>query len=288
MILVTAATGELGNHVIRKLLKRVPPQRVAVAVREPRRAHHFAAQGIAVRRADYDDPVEAWVPVLFDVKHLLLISSPEFDVDKRVAQHQRVIDAAASLHIPQVAYTSFLGAGTPRPGGFNAHYLTERAIEQAGLGYTFLRNPFYTEAVLPKAFLEESIKTGVVTSAAGTHPVNSATRADLAEAAAAVLTTDGHEKQAYELTGPPWTYPQLAAILAQWTALPIEVRDVPLRELGSMAFVAELIAEGYFERSTPQLEQLIGRPPMDLEQYVKNVLGPVKDELVRESVIAGG
>lgn len=67
---------------------------------------------------------------------LFLISSPEFDVEKCVAQHKRVIDAAAALHVRQVAYTSFLGADTPSAGGFNAHYLTERALERCGLAYT--------------------------------------------------------------------------------------------------------------------------------------------------------
>jgi NAD(P)H dehydrogenase (quinone) len=73
-----------------------------------------------------------------DVDRLLLISSPEFDVEKRVAQHQRVIDAAVALHVRHVAYTSFIGSDTPRPGGFNAHYVTERALERCGIAYTFL------------------------------------------------------------------------------------------------------------------------------------------------------
>jgi NAD(P)H dehydrogenase (quinone) len=283
MILVTAATGEFGNHVIRKLLKRVPPEKLAVAVRNPGRAHHFAGQGVTVRRADYDDPPQSWIPALVDVDRLLLISSPEFDVEKRVAQHQRVIDAAAAAHVGLVAYTSFIGADTPRPGGFNAHYLTERALEQSGLAYTFLRNPLYTESALPKEFLQESVKEGEVKSAAGAHAVNTATRADLAEAAAVVLTTNGHERTAYDLTGPPWTFPQLANVLTRFTGLPIGLRDVRPEELGPMAFIVELIAEGLFERSTPHLEQLIGGPPIDLEQYVKNVLGPIKDSLVRES-----
>jgi NAD(P)H dehydrogenase (quinone) len=123
----------------------------------------------------------------------------------------------------------------------------------------------------------------VVENAAGTHSVNTATRADLAEAAAVVLTTEGHERTAYELAGPPWTFPQLAAILARFTELPIEVRDVQPEELGPMAFLVELIAEGFFERNTPHLEHLIGRRPIDLEQYVRNVVGPMKDSLLRES-----
>jgi NAD(P)H dehydrogenase (quinone) len=69
---------------------------------------------------------------LLGVDRLLLISSPEFDVEKRVAQHRNVIGAAAALGVKLVAYTSFIGADTPRPSFFNAHYSTERALEQSG------------------------------------------------------------------------------------------------------------------------------------------------------------
>jgi NAD(P)H dehydrogenase (quinone) len=282
MILVTAATGEFGNLVIRKLLKRVPPQKVAVAVRNPGKAQHLAARGVTVRKADYDDPV-SWIPALLGVERVLLISSPEFDVEKRVAQHQRVIDAASALGVKRLAYTSFIGADTPRPNLFNAHYFTERAIEHTGLAYTFLRNSLYTESIVPKSFLEECVKHGVVKSATSSRSVNSATRADLAEAAAVVLTTDGHERKAYELTGPPWTFAQLAAILTRVTGLPIEVREVPPEELGAMAFVFTLMCEGFFERSTTHLTDLIRRPPIDLNQYVNGVLGPTKDSLLRKS-----
>jgi NAD(P)H dehydrogenase (quinone) len=280
MILVTAATGEFGNLVIRKLLKRVSANEVAVAVRNPGKAHHFVARGVTVRQADYDEP-DSWIPALMGVDRLLLISSPEFDVAKRVAQHQRVIDAAAVLSVDLVAYTSFIGASTPRPGGFNAHYFTERALERSGLGYIFLRNPLYTESILPKEFLQESVKSGIVKSAAGTRSVNSATRGDLAEAAAVVLTSQGHERKAYDLTGPPWSFPQLAALLTRITGLPIELRDVPAEKMGAMAFLFTLIADGFFERATPDLAQLIGRRPINLDHYVKSVLG--KNSLLRAS-----
>jgi NAD(P)H dehydrogenase (quinone) len=276
MILVTAATGEFGKRVVRALLKRVAPETVAVAVRNPAKANDFAARGVAVRKADYDDP-DSWVRALIGVDRLLLISSPEFDIEKRVAQHRHVIAAAAVLGVRFVAYTSFIGAGGPRPSLFNAHYLTERIIEQSGVAYAFLRHPLYTESILPNDFLQECITREEVKTSAATRSVNSATRADLAEAAAVVLTSEGHERKAYELTGPPWTYAQLAAFLTRLTGVPIEVREVPPEELGGMAFLFTLIAQGFFERDTPHLAQLLGRRPIDLERYVRKVLGPSKD-----------
>jgi NAD(P)H dehydrogenase (quinone) len=285
MILVTAATGELGTFIIRKLLKRVAAHTVAVAVRNPDRAHHFKAAGVTVRRADYDEPAEAWVPALLGIDRVLLISSPDVDVEKRLAQHQHVIDAAAAIGVKLLAYTSVIGADAPGRSGLQAHYLTERAIERSGLPYAFLRNPFYTDAVLPKAFLQAAVDSGVLQSAAGTRSANSAIRADLADAAAAVLASDGHDRKAYDLTGPLWTFPQLASILTRIAGRPVELRDVSPARLGAAGWVHSLIADGLFERSTLHLEQLIGRRPADVDHYVRSTLGMsiVKDPVLRES-----
>jgi NAD(P)H dehydrogenase (quinone) len=272
MILVTAATGQFGTFVIRKLLKHVPAQTVAVAVRNPRKAHHYASVGVSIRRADYDEP-ESWPPAMLGIDRVLLISSPEVDVAKRLAQHQRVIAAAAALGVKLIAYTSAIGADKPSRSGLHAHYLTERALEQSGLTYTFLRHTLYTESVLPKELLQTAVNSGVLQSAAGTRSVTSAIRGDLAEAAAAVLTGDGHERRAYDLTGPPWTFAQLAGVLTHVTARHVELREVAPTKLGASAWIHTLIADGLFERDTPDLSRLIERRPTDLDQYVKTTLG---------------
>ena len=49
MIVVTAATGQLGQLVIDELLRTVPAERIAAAVRNPGKAAGLAARGIAVR-----------------------------------------------------------------------------------------------------------------------------------------------------------------------------------------------------------------------------------------------
>jgi uncharacterized protein YbjT (DUF2867 family) len=56
MILVTGATGELGRHVMDGLLGKVPAAKLVVAVRNVAKAVDFAARGVAVRHADYDQP----------------------------------------------------------------------------------------------------------------------------------------------------------------------------------------------------------------------------------------
>ena len=51
MIVITGATGNLGQHVIASLLKSVPAANIIAAVRNPAKAADLAAQGVQVRQA---------------------------------------------------------------------------------------------------------------------------------------------------------------------------------------------------------------------------------------------
>jgi NAD(P)H dehydrogenase (quinone) len=50
MIVVTGATGRLGQLVIDGLLQRVPAAEIVAAVRTPAKAASLAARGVTVRR----------------------------------------------------------------------------------------------------------------------------------------------------------------------------------------------------------------------------------------------
>jgi NAD(P)H dehydrogenase (quinone) len=58
MIVVTGATGQLGQLVIDGLLQRVPAEQVVAAVRTPAKAAPMAARGVTVRAADYNEPAQ--------------------------------------------------------------------------------------------------------------------------------------------------------------------------------------------------------------------------------------
>lgn len=76
MILVTGATGKLGRHVMEGLLRKVPAAELAVAVRNVAKAADFAARGVAVRHADYDQP-DTLVAAFTGIEKVLLISGSE-------------------------------------------------------------------------------------------------------------------------------------------------------------------------------------------------------------------
>lgn len=125
MIVITGATGNLGQHVIASLLKTVAANTIIAAVRNPAKAASLAALGVQVRQADYNDG--ASLDAAFQgASKVLLISSSE--VGQRAQQHQNVIDAAGRAGVALLAYTSVLRADTTPLGLAAEHVVTEAAI----------------------------------------------------------------------------------------------------------------------------------------------------------------
>ena len=226
---------------------------------------------MSARQADYDD-LSSLHAAFEGVDDLLFISSPEFEIPTRMAQHERVIEGAKRAKVRHVAYTSFLGAQNEQPGGFNAHYLTERALEKSGLTSTFLRHPFYTESLVNQGLLQDVIASGRLKDASGGRAVNTATRADLAAAAAAVLTGSGDKGKPLELTGTPWTFAQLAAAIGRATGRSSSIEKISSKEAGPFGWLFDLIAAGLYERETPDLARLLGRRPTSIDDFAANLV----------------
>ncbi|MEV6931782.1 NAD(P)H-binding protein [Dactylosporangium sp. NPDC051485] len=264
---MTGASGALGRLVVRRLLELVPAERIVAVVRNEGKVRDLAERGVQVRLGDYDDP-DGLERAFGGIGRLLIISSPDLDTDRRTRQHRHAAEAAARAGAGLVAYTSFLGADAQPEGPNAAHHATERAIRETGRPYTFLRNPFYTDAFIHPG-LRQAVGAGELTSGTGGRALNTASRRDLAAAAAEVLTTDGHEGRAYDLTGPLWTYPELAAALQARFQTPVSYREQP--PPGPMAFLHALAKGGALERQTGDLQRLLGRPPATLEETVAAV-----------------
>ncbi|MCS7479011.1 SDR family oxidoreductase [Umezawaea endophytica] len=276
--LITGATGKLGGLTTGHLLDRVPATEVAVSVRDPAKAAALAAKGVDVRRGDFDRPEEL---DFTGVDRLLLISADGPD-DVRITKQAAAVRAARDAGVGHIAYTSVVDAPTTPIGFARVHRATEEVIAASGIPYTFLRNAMYHENyTLP---LAAAYERGALISAAGDGGNATASRDDLALAAAVVLSTDGHENTAYELTGPrAWTFAELAALASRATGKPLahqEVRPVDylaeLRAGGVPDFLAELfvdhhahIRDGVLSTVRPDLEELVGRPLTTIEQAVR-------------------
>lgn len=281
MIVITGATGNLGQHVIANLLKSVPAANIIAAVRNPAKAADLAAKGVQVRQADYNDGASLDAAFKGATK-ILLISSSE--VGQRAQQHQNVIDAAKRAGVSLLAYTSVLRADTSPLGLAAEHVITEAAIRASGLPYTFLRNGWYLEN--HTEHLAPVLEHGVVLGAAQNGRFSSAARADYAAAAAAVLVS-AQPQAIYELAGDHgFTLAEYAAEVARQSGKAIVYKDLPqadfkaaLVSVGVPEGFADLLADsdagaakGGLEDHGKQLSALIGRPTTTLLDAVKAAL----------------
>ncbi|MDX2560025.1 SDR family oxidoreductase [Streptomyces sp. TX20-6-3] len=285
-LVVTGATGQLGRLVIDALLSSptVPAESVVAVVRDKAKAADLAERGVELRIADYSKP-ETLAGAFEAGDRVLLISGSE--VGQRVAQHSAVIDAAKAAGVAQLAYTGVLGGDEADFDLAAEHKVTEQLILDSGLPYTFLRNGWYTENYT--ANLAPVLAHGAVVANAGEGRVASATRADYAAAAAAVLAgpAEEHLNRAYELSGDTaWSFAEYAAEVAAQTGREITYTNVPaeahlaiLTGAGVPAPFAEILVDvdraverGALARRTGDLARLIGRPTTPVAVTIKEAL----------------
>lgn len=283
-LFVTGATGQLGRLVIGELLKRVPADSIVAGVRslDHEVAGHLRAQGVEIRIADYAAP-DTLSAAFEGVDRLLMISSTAGP--DRVTQHQNIINAAKAASVGLLAYTSLLHADTATSGLAADHKATEKALRASGLPFVLLRHGWYTEN--HTSSVQPALQYGAVIGSAGQGRFSSATRADYAEAATVVMTTDGQEGRVYELAGDEsYDLTDLAKTIASAASKPVTYQDLPkgrfmqtLIGMGLPGVVAELIADSDIAASKNELEDngrqlstLIGRPTTPHRETVEKAV----------------
>ncbi|THA36805.1 SDR family oxidoreductase [Streptomyces sp. A1547] len=281
-IVVTGATGALGRLVVEELLNRVPAERVAVVVRSKEKAADLAERGVEVRVADYDAP-ETLAAAFRSGDRVLLISGNE--VGRRVPQHTAVIEAAQAAGVAQLAYTGILGGPEADFDLAAEHKVTEQAILDSGLPYTFLRNGWYHENYTHH--LATVLEHGAVVGSAGEGRIASAARADYAAAAAVVLTGEGHLNQVYELSGDTaWSLAEYAAEIAAQSGKEVAYTEVPADAhlsiltgagvpQGFAAILVDVdaaISRGRLAHTGRDLSRLIGRPTTPVAHAITSAL----------------
>ena len=271
---VTGSTGGLGERVARRLADQGVEQRLLVrdAARAPRLEH-----ASVVEFGGYDD-TEGMRRALDGIETLLFVSAAE-DPD-RVALHRGAIDAAVAAGVGRIVYTSFVAAAPDSTFTFGRdHFHTEEHIKQSGASYTFLRDNIYIDFIPLLCGAD-----GVIRGPAGEGRVAAVARDDIADVAAAVLTGEGHEGQAYDLTGPEaFTLTEAAAELSRITGRPVAFEDESVEEAfesrrpsGAPDYMIEgwvttytAIAAGDLEAVSDCVERFCDREPQRLGDWLR-------------------
>jgi NAD(P)H dehydrogenase (quinone) len=290
MILVTGATGQYGTKVLEHLLaKGIEAQHLSALVRDAAKGQGIQDQGIELRVGDYSD-VDALVQAFQGVDKLLLVSSNDRGaVENRTAHHLNVINAAKVAQVKHLVYTSFVTKpvfqDSAIAGFLTSHAQTEQAIKDSDLTYTILQNGIYLE-MIPLFAGAQVAETGVLLFPAQAGKANWVLRAELAEAAAHVLTTQGHENKTYVLTNPEATsFQDIARDLSDSLGKDIRYQSpsteefqailqqagVPEGYIGLFITWARAVAQGMLEVEDSTLATFLGRQPTTTVQFITQV-----------------
>ncbi len=278
---VTGATGKLGRLVLDELLRQANPGDIVALARDPSTLSDYAAKGIDVRRADYDDPASLDA-ALHGVDRVLLISGNA--VGQRERQHGAVIEAAKRDGVSYLAYTSILNAQASKLMLAPEHVATEKLLEGSGLNYDVLRMPWYSENYV--GALGPSIEHGAIYGATGEGKLSTATRSDLAAAAVGALMKSPGGRT-YELAGNhPWTMQEFAEEVSRQAGKPVEYVNqsesdyaktlegagLPPPVATLLASTSYLAGHGELYSDSTDLSDLAGRPSTPIQETIRQAL----------------
>lgn len=276
----------MGSSTIDSLLKKgYFSTNIAALVRNEEKAVELKSKGIAIRIGDYDN-YESLVQAFTGVEKLLLVSGT--NLSNRKNQHENVIKAAKEAGVKHIFYTSFERKNDTEtsPIAFigKSHIETENLIKASGLTYTIFKNNLYLDA-LPMFFGDQVLTTGIFLPA-GDAQSAFASRNDMAEAIANVLTSEGHDNKVYSLSNTEnISIQQIAEDLSEIVGKPINYVSppndvyvqtlkqaaVPAEYIRMFAGFAEAIKQGEFAAEKTDLEDLLGRKPATAKQYLAAV-----------------
>ena len=273
MILVTGATGTTGRELVGVLRAAGAP--VRALVRDAARGRAELGDGVDLAVGDFDD-ADSLRAALDGVERVYVLTPPH---PQQAEWERAVVAAARAADVRHVVKHSLLGAAEDAPMQAARHHReNERELEASGLPFTILRPNFFHQT------FTGMVAGGSMFTAAGEGRVSVVDARDVAAAAAAVLTEDGHEGRMYVLTGPQaLTFAEAAAAIADETGSPVQHVDVPAEQLAAgmaQAGVPEWLAQdiaalqtvyagGSADTVTDDLRTLTGRDPRPLREFAR-------------------
>ena len=285
-ILVTGVTGLIGKATVQHLLKKgVPANQIMGLSRKKEGTEDLAAKGVEVRLGDYFDH-DSLLRAFAGVDKIMLTSTVAFT--DRFTQHYNAITAARQAGVKQIVYMSVMrkeGSRRIMPEVTESDLFTEQVLKSSGLDYTILYHPPFMDA-LPFYYDSNPYENGIKVPA-NNGKMAPATRDELAEAHAEILSTPGHENKTYSLGGSEAvSFADIAKVLAEVKGQPVRFTTITAEEYidlmvapGFPRNVAEFITswavameEGEFEHQSGDLERLLGRKTKTFREYIESTL----------------
>ena len=250
MILITGASGQLASLVATRA------RQSGLAVLTASRSSD------ADRQMDFDRPETL---DFIGIETLFMTSAGYAEDDVVLRRHGTVLAAARAQGVRHVVYTS-LSRSSDHLGFALAHRWTEREIRKSGMAWTILRNGLYAELI--GAFAAP--RNGRITTPFGRSGVSAVARADLAEAAIAVLNDPAaHAGKCHELSGiAAFSMPDLAQRIGlPYEPITLEEERARLSTLPLLPFQPPMLMSicsaamaGFLESDASDLATLVAEP----------------------------
>lgn len=278
-VLVTAATGTVGTHVVRSLL--AAGVRPRVLSRDPARAQARLGEGVEVAVGDFGEP-ESVQAALEGVDRLFLACPND---PRQLTYETTVIDAAVAAGVGRVVKLSAVGAAVGSPLGFwDCQGRIEAHLRASGLRAVVLRPTTFMTMVLASA--PTIAGTGQLFAPAGDAAVAMIDPRDVAAVAASLLAGDAPGVgDSLTLTGPvALSFAAIADELSAVLGRPVEYVNVPddaaragLVEAGLSEWLVAnvvtlfgLIRAGVMATATTTVTDVTGRPAAPFADFARD------------------
>jgi uncharacterized protein YbjT (DUF2867 family) len=263
-ILVLGGTGKTGRRVVSGLRRRGHEVR--------------AASRKGPTRFDWADP-DTWEPALAGAGAAYLVTHESAD---GVTSLRAFTELAVAGGVERLVLLS--NRDWVVPAG-EEKLPCERVVKESGARWTVLKPAWFAQNFSEDPFFLGQLLDGDVVMSAGDGVEPFVDAEDIADVAVAALTEDGHDEQAYELTGPrQWSMDAVVAEIARATGRDdLAYRPVGPGECAAHArgkglpadYAALLntlygwIAENRFADLADGVRRALGREPRDFSEYVR-------------------
>lgn len=274
-VLVLGASGHVGQPLVAELLAKGEQVKAA-----SRSGQAFgAAEGVVF---DFADPTT--FDAAFDGVDRAYVMLPGGYVESK-ALLEPVIQAAAERNV-KVVFQSVLGVDADDSIPYRQ---VEIALENSGVPYVILRPNWFADNF--HTYWKAGIDQGVIGVPAGEGKSSFIDVRDIASSAAAALTTNRFDNQAFNLTGPEaLSYAQAAQKLSEALGKPVAYQAMEegafcdlLKSVGVPADYAEFLTsifypvrEGWTAGVSDAVATLTGKAPRSLDEYIADHLAELR------------
>ncbi|MCG6408802.1 SDR family oxidoreductase [Vibrio fluvialis] len=274
-VLVLGASGHVGQPLVAELLAKGEQVKAA-----SRSGQAFgAAEGVVF---DFADPTT--FDAAFDGVDRAYVMLPGGYVESK-ALLEPVIQAAAERNV-KVVFQSVLGVDADDSIPYRQ---VEIALENSGAPYVILRPNWFADNF--HTYWKAGIDQGVIGVPAGEGKSSFIDVRDIASSAAAALTTNRFDNQAFNLTGPEaLSYAQAAQKISEALGKPVTYQAMEegafcdlLKSVGVPADYAEFLTsifypvrEGWTAGVSDAVATLTGKAPRSLDEYIADHLAELR------------